>query len=102
MPPIGGSQDGAGAGSAAGIVGAGAFGATLRFGATFFAFFFAAFFVAFLATFSVFFFFLAGAAFFFFPDFFFALDFFAMIVLPIHAESPSAPKINWGTGFTRQ
>src|SRR5579862_463303 len=86
---MGGGQDGAGAGSAAGIIGAGAFASALRFGAAFFAFL-TFFFAAFLATFSVFFF-LAGAAFFFFPGFLFAFDFFAMIVLPIHVESPSAP-----------
>jgi hypothetical protein len=90
MSPIGGGQDGPGAGSGAGIEADFA----LRLGAAFFAFvtFFALFFVAFLATFSVFFF-LAGAAFFFFPGFFFAFDFFAMIVPPIHAESRSAPKM---------
>src|ERR1700683_4680942 len=91
MPPMGGGQDGAGAGSAAGI-GAGFFTAALRLGAAFLAFFFTAFFAVFLATFSVFFF-LAGAAFFFFPGFFFAFDFFAMIVPPIHVESRRLP---WG------
>src|SRR5580693_4776927 len=74
MPPIGGGQDGAGAGSAAGI-GAGFFTAALRLGAAFLAFFF------------------AGAAFFFFPGFFFAFDFFAMIVLPIQVEVRRLP---WG------
>ena len=80
-------EDGAGAGSAAGI-GAGFFAGALRLGAAFFVTldpFFAIFFGAFLAAdFIVFFFLRAGAAF-FFVDFFFAFDFFAMIVLPIHA-----------------
>src|SRR5208282_325740 len=54
----------------------------------FFAIFFGAFFAA---DFIVFFFLRAGAA--FFADFFFVFDFFAMIVLPIHAayNIPSAP-----------
>ncbi len=91
-------EDGAGAGSAADI-GTGFFAGALRLGpaffvtfAAFFTVFFAAFFGAFFAAdFIVFFFLRAGAA--FFVDFFFAFDFFAMIVLPIHAADniPSAP-----------
>ena len=87
-------EDGAGAGSAVGI-GAGFFTGALRLGAAFFVTFdafFAIFFGAFFAAdFIVFFFLRAGAA--FFADFFFVFDFFAMIVLPIHAayNIPSAP-----------
>jgi hypothetical protein len=57
------------------------------FFATFFGAFFADFFADFFAAdFTVFFFLRAGAAF-FFPDFFFAFDFFAMIVLRIGAAT---------------
>ena len=95
-------EDGAGAGSAAGI-GAGFFIGALRLGAAFFltfdaflAIFFGAFFAA---DFLVFFFLRAGAA--FFADFFFVFDFFAMIVLPIHAayNIPSAPNGKPGSHY---
>ena len=83
-PLTGGVQAGAGEGSAAGAGAgiAGFFAGALRFGAAFLAAFFGAFFADFLAAdFTVLFFLRAGAAF-FFPDFFFALDFFAMISPP--------------------
>ncbi len=82
-------------GSGAGIGAAAGFGAAdadfdadrlaaERFGADRFAAFF--FVVFFFATFSVFFLPADAAFFFFFPDFFFAFDFFAMIDLPILAN----------------
>jgi hypothetical protein len=80
--PSGGGQDGAGAGSGAWTTGGGAgfFARALRVGAAFFT----AFLVDFLVALTVFFFLRAGAAF-FFVDFFFAFDLFAMFVLPIAA-----------------
>ena len=90
LPPVsesaGASQDGAGAGSA-GIAGAGFFAGALRLGAAFLAIFFTAFFGADFTAF----FLRAGAA--FFALFFFAFDFFAMIVLPIHASNISSASI---------
>jgi hypothetical protein len=89
----GGLHEGIGEGSAAGIEGATGLGAALRFGAALRAdFLFADFFGA---AFSVFRFLRAGAAFFFFVDFFFALALFAMIDLPILAtgsKSVRSPK----------
>jgi hypothetical protein len=94
---LGGVQAGAGAASAIGA-GAGFGAAAALFGllTAFFAAFLAGFFAAFLAVFffaAAFnvFFLRAGAAFFFFPDFIFALDFFAMIDLPIAATDPNTP-----------
>jgi hypothetical protein len=82
-PPSGGGQDGAGAGSAAGVgAGAGFLAGAFGLGAAFFA----TFLVVFFAAFTVLFFLRAGAAF-FLVDFFFAFDFFAMIVLPIQATN---------------
>ncbi len=87
---MGGVQDGAAAGSAAGVGAAGFLAGALRLGAAFFTIFFGA---AFFADFIVFFL-RAGAAF-FFAGFFFAFDFFAMIVLPIFAANTKPRRPPW-------